>query len=163
MGECVIAVHLPCPLMTTDTGLPCIVRTPEWFNGFTPLEWLSVPSLSTCPAHRQAHRQPPPTHMLATLPVTRHAGVTQARGLGRVRLGVHTDVASASGLLHRLVFRVRVLVTVEGSVWGVTARGAEGQEGYKCRVDNISWQCYSITKLILLLGFKGPFIQYGGL
>ena len=28
---------------------------------------------------------------------------------------------------------------------------------------DISWRCYSITKLILLLGSKGPFIQYGGL
>ena len=34
-------------------------------------------------------------------------------------------------------------------------RGAEGQEGYKCRVDNISWRCYSITKLIYFCVLRG--------
>ena len=40
------------------------------------------------------------------------------------------------------------LVMVKDSPQGATARGAEGQEGYKCGVGNISQRCYSITKLI---------------
>ena len=35
------------------------------------------------------------------------------------------------------------------------ARGAEGQKGYECRVDNISQQCYSITKLIYFCVLRG--------
>ena len=35
------------------------------------------------------------------------------------------------------------------------ARGAEWQEGYECRVDNISQQCYSITKLIYFCVLRG--------
>ena len=87
--------------------------------------------------------------------VTCCAGVTQAWGSGRIGFGVQTDVASASGLLCRLVFRVQDLVTVEGSSQGAMVRGAEGQEGYECRVDNISWRCYSITKLIYFCVLRG--------
>ena len=85
----------------------------------------------------------------------RCAGVTWAQGSGRVGLGVRTDVASASGSLCRLIFRVQVLVVVKGSSRGVTASGAEGQEGYECGVDNISQQCYSITKLIYFCVLRG--------
>ena len=35
------------------------------------------------------------------------------------------------------------------------ARGAEGKEGYKCRVGNISWRCYLITKLIYICVIRG--------
>ena len=38
--------------------------------------------------------------------VMHHAGVIQARGSGRVGLGVWADMASVSGSLRRLVFRV---------------------------------------------------------
>ena len=34
-------------------------------------------------------------------------------------------------------------------------RGAEGQEGYKCGVGNISRRCYSITKLIYFWVLRG--------
>ena len=95
--------------------------------------------------------------------VTCHAGVAQAWGSGWVRLRVRADVASASRSLCRLIFHVRVFSRSGGLVAGSNERGAEGQEGYECRVDNISLQCYSITKLILLLGSKGLFIQYGSL
>ena len=65
------------------------------------------------------------------------------------------DMASVSGSLCQLVFCVQVLVAVKGSSRGVTARGAEGQEGYECGVDNISWRCYSITKLIYFCVLRG--------
>ena len=48
LGAMVIAA-VSC-LTTTDIGLPCIVQTPEWLDGFTPLEWVNMPSLSTHPA-----------------------------------------------------------------------------------------------------------------
>ena len=53
------------------------------------------------------------------LAVTCRAGVTWAWssgrvGSGQVGLGVRTDVASASGSLRRLVFRVRVFSRGEG-------------------------------------------------
>ena len=44
---------------------------------------------------------------------------------------------------------------------GATARGAEGQEGYECRVDSISQRCYSITKLIYFWVLDGLFIHVG--
>ena len=37
MGESVLAVHPPRPLMTTDIALPRIFQTPESLYGFTPL------------------------------------------------------------------------------------------------------------------------------
>ena len=52
-------------------------------------------------------------------------------GSGRVRLGVHTDRASASRLLCQLVFHVRVLAAVKDSPRGAMARRAEGPEGCK--------------------------------
>ena len=64
-------------------------------------------------------------------------------------------MASASRSLRRLIFRVRDLVAVKGLLRGATVRGAEGQEGYECRVDNISRQCYSITKLIYFYVLRG--------
>ena len=54
---------------------------------------------------------------------------------GSVGFGVWADVASASGSLRRLVFRVRVLVAVKGLTRGAMASRAEGQEGYECRVE----------------------------
>ena len=54
---------------------------------------------------------------------------------GSVGFGVRTDVASASGSLRRLVFRVQVLVAVKGLMRGATASRTEGQEGYECRVE----------------------------
>ena len=92
---------------------------------------------------------------LSWLPVTCHAGVTWAQGSGWVGLRVRTDVASVSGLLCRLVFHVQDLVAREGSSQGVMVRGVEGQEGYECRVDNISRRCYSITKLIYFCVLRG--------
>ena len=51
MGESVLAVHLPRPLTTTDIGLSRIFQGPESLHGFMPLrKWVSLPSLSTCPA-----------------------------------------------------------------------------------------------------------------
>ena len=47
------------------------------------------------------------------------------------------------------------LVAATGSSRGAMVRGAEGQEGYECRVDNISWRCYSITKLIYFWALLG--------
>ena len=54
---------------------------------------------------------------------------------GSVGFGVRADVASASGSLRRLVFRVQVLVAVKGLTRGVTVSRAEGQGGYECRVE----------------------------
>ena len=87
--------------------------------------------------------------------VTCRAGVIRARGSGWVGLRVWMDVASASGSLRQLIFHVQVLVAVEGSSRGAMARGAEGQEGYECRVDNISRQLYLITKLIYFCVLRG--------
>ena len=87
--------------------------------------------------------------------VTHCAGVSQARGSGWVGLGVQTDMALVSGSLCQLVFRVQDLVAREGLSRGVTARGAEEQEGYECRVDNNSRQCYLITKLIYFCVQRG--------
>ena len=48
--------------------------------------------------------------LLCTVPELPGPGVW----VGQVRLRVHTDVASVSGSLHRLVFRVRVFSHGEG-------------------------------------------------
>ena len=76
-------------------------------------------------------------------------------GLGWVGLRVHTDGASASGLLRQLIFRVRVLVAVKDLPQGATVRRAEGQEGYECGVGNILQRCYLITKLIYFGVLRG--------
>ena len=62
-------------------------------------------------------------------PVTRRAGVIQARGSGRVRLGVRMDVASASGSLRRLVFLVQDFG--HGQRAHREGRWREGQRGGK--------------------------------
>ena len=54
---------------------------------------------------------------------------------GSVGFRVQADVASASGSLRRLVFRVQVLVAVKGLTRGATVSRAEGQGGYECRVE----------------------------
>ena len=106
---------------------------------------MEPPSVAPC-------RVPSMETVLHAVPELPRPGVWVGSGLGFGRM---SHVASASGSLHRLVFRVRVLVVVKGSSRGAMASGAEGQEGYECRVDNISQRCYSITKLIYFCVRRG--------
>ena len=72
--------------------------------------------------------------------VMRRAGVIRARGLGRVGLGVRTDVASASGSLRRLVFLVQDFN--HGQRARREGQWREGQRGRKLRVR--SGQCFMV-------------------
>ena len=93
------------------------------------------------------------SHLLHAMPEYPGLGF----GSGRVRLGsgfIWTWLQRA-GRCADSSFVSGFLVTVKDSQRGVTARGAEGPEGYECGVGNISRQCYSITKLIYFCVLRG--------
>ena len=90
------------------------------------------------------------THLLHTMLELSGPRVRVGSGSGFSRMWLQRV-----GRCANLSFASGFLVVVMGLSRGATARGAEGQEGYECRVDNISWRCYSITKLIYFWALLG--------